>query len=81
MPARLSSATASSRACGCGVCGSVARQAFASSVGIDRFAWIWVTAAISFMSSMSRSSSGDFVRIEQGLRASRIASQMPGMSL
>ena len=40
-----------------------------------------VTAAISFMSSMSRSNNGDFVRIEHGLRASRIASQMPGMSL
>ena len=34
--------------------------------GIERFAWMSVTAAISFMSSTSRSSSGDFVRIEQG---------------
>ena len=33
MPARLSSATASSRARGLGVCGSVARQASSSSVG------------------------------------------------
>ena len=63
------------------MCGSVARHAFASSVGIERFAWIRVTAAISFISSMSRSSSGDFVRTEQGLAASRSASQMPGMSL
>ena len=38
MPARLSSATASSRARGFGVCGSVARQAFSSSVGTDRHA-------------------------------------------
>ena len=38
MPARLSSATASSRARGFGVCGSLARHAFSSSVGIDRFA-------------------------------------------
>ena len=35
IPARLSSATASSRARGCGVCGSVARHAFSSSVGTD----------------------------------------------
>ena len=38
IPARLSSATASSRARGCGVCGSVARHAFSSSVGTDRHA-------------------------------------------
>jgi len=50
-------------------------------VGIERFAWICVTCAISCMSSRSRSSSGDFVRIEHGLRASRIASQMPGINL
>ena len=37
-PARLSSATASSRARGCGVCGSVARHAFSSSVGTERLA-------------------------------------------
>ena len=35
MPARLSSATASSRLRGCGVCGSVARQAFSSMVGTE----------------------------------------------
>ena len=35
MPARASSATASSRAAGCGVCGSVARHARSSSVGTD----------------------------------------------
>ena len=38
MPARLSSATASIRLRGCGVCGSLARQAFSSRVGIERFA-------------------------------------------
>ena len=68
MPLRLSSATASSRARGCGVCGSVARQAFSSSVGTDRQALMSVTAAISFIRSRSRSSSGDLVRIEHGLR-------------
>ena len=38
MPARFSSATASRRLRGCGVCGSVARHAFSSSVGTERFA-------------------------------------------
>src|SRR4051795_8784049 len=42
IPARLSSPTASSRARGCGVCGSVARHAFSSSVGTDRFAVIGI---------------------------------------
>ncbi len=81
MPWRLSSATASSRARGFGVCGSVARHAFSSSVGTDRQALTSVTAAISFSRSTSRSTSGDFVRIEHGLAASRSASQMPRMSL
>ena len=40
-----------------------------------------VTAAISFMRSRSRSSSGDFVSTEHGLAASRSASQIPRMSL
>ena len=80
IPARFSSATASMRLRGCGVCGSLARHGFSSSVGIDRFAWMSVTAAISFISSRSRSSSGDFVSTEQGLRKSRIASQIPGIS-
>ena len=81
MPARFSSPTASSRARGFGVCGSVARHAFSSSVGTDRHALTSVTAAISRSSGRSRSSSGDFVRIEHGLRASRSASQIPCMSL
>ena len=81
MPARLSSATASSRAFGFGVCGSVARHAFSSSVGTDRHALTSVTAAISCSRSRSRSSSGDLVRIEHGLRKSRIASQIPRISL
>ncbi len=81
IPARLSSATASSRARGFGVCGSVARQAFSSSVGTERQALTSVTAAISFSRSRSRSTSGDLVRIEHGLRESRIASQIPRISL
>ena len=63
------------------MCGSVARQAFSSSVGIDRQALNSVTAAISFIRSRSRSSSGDFVSTEHGLRKSRNASQIPRMSL
>ena len=75
MPLRLSSATASSRARGFGVCGSVARQAFSSSVGTDRQALTSVTAAISFSRSRSRSTSGDFVRIEHGF--AEVAHRLP----
>ena len=81
MPGRLSSATASIRARGCGVCGSVARHAFSSSVGIDRFAVTRARSAISRNRSMSRSSSGDFVSTEHGFATSRSASQIPRMSL
>ena len=81
IPARLSSATASSRARGFGVCGSVARQAFSSSVGIDRHALMLVRSAISSISGRSRSSSGDLVSTEHGLAESRSASQMPCISL
>ena len=63
------------------MCGSVARHAFSSSVGTESAALNSVRAAISFISSRSRSSSGDFVRTEHGLAKSRIASQMPGISL
>jgi hypothetical protein len=64
------------------VCGSVARHAFSSSVGTDRFAVIGVPeSAISFISGRSRRSSGDFVSTEHGLRKSRNASQIPGISL
>ena len=81
IPARLSSATASSRARGCGVCGSLARHAFSSSVGTERHALISVRSATSRIRSRSRSSSGDFVRIEHGFAASRSASQIPRISL
>ena len=81
IPARLSSPTASSRARGFGVCGSVCRQAFSSSVGTENDALMSATSAISRSRSRSRRTSGDFVRIEQGLRASRSASQIPRMSL
>ena len=69
-PCHHSRKRASSRARGFGVCGSVARHAFSSSVGTDRHALTSVTAAISFSRSTSRSSSGDLVRIEHGFAAS-----------
>ncbi len=50
IPARFSSATASRRARGLGVCGSVARHAFSSSVGIDRQALNSVRCASSRIS-------------------------------
>ena len=81
MPIRLSSATASSRARGCGVCGSVERHIFSSSVGTERHALTRARAAICSSRSLSRSSSGDFVRIEHGFEKSRIASQIPRISL
>ena len=80
IPLRTSSATASTRFRGCGVCGSVARQAFSSSVGIDRFALNSVRSASSQNRSRSRSSSGDLVNTEHGLEKSRIASQTPLVS-
>ena len=81
IPARFSSATASIRLRGCGVCGSVSRHAFSSSVGIDRFAVKSVRSEISFIRSRSRRSSGDLVSTEHGFAKSRIASQIPRMSL
>ncbi|HEY2602089.1 MAG TPA: hypothetical protein VGI67_11070 [Thermoleophilaceae bacterium] len=81
MPARLSSPTASSRARGFGVCGSLARHAFSSIVGTERLALIEVIAAISRIRSRSRNSSGDFVSTEHGLAASRSACQIPRISL
>ena len=61
--------------------GSVERHIFSSSVGTDRQALIRVRSAIWSSRSLSRSSSGDFVRIEHGFAKSRIASQIPRMSL
>ena len=63
------------------MCGSLARQARSSSVGIERFAAKPATSWICFISSMSRSNSGDFVSTDDGVRESRIASQIPGISL
>ena len=62
------------------MCGSLARQAFSSSVGIDRLAANPATSWICFMSSTSRSRSGDLVSTDDGVRESRIASQIPGIS-
>ena len=70
IPARLSSATASMRFRGCGVWGSLARQGFGSSDGIDRFAEV----GICLNNSMSLSNSGDFVNTE---RASRVTQCLP----
>ncbi len=58
-----------------GVWGSLARQAFSSSVGIDRLA---AKSGICLNSSMSRRRSGDLVSTEQGVPESRMASQTPG---
>ena len=81
IPARFSSPTAASRVFGCGVCGSLARHAFSSSVGTERFATNSVRAAICLKSGRSRSNSGDLLRTEHGFEKSRIASQIPGISL
>lgn len=81
IPARVSSATASIRARGLGVCGSVARHALSSIVGIDSAAPKSARDASSVIRSRSRSSNGDLVRIDPGLRASIIACQMPRISL
>ena len=80
MPARLSSPTASRRARGLGVCGSLARHASRSIVGTERFALTGATAAISLSRSRSRSTSGDFVSTEHGLRVSRNAAQTSRIS-
>ena len=75
MPASRSAATASIRLRGLGVPGSVARHAFRSSVGIDRFAANFAFSSSFLNRSISRSSSGDLVSTEHGLRASSICSQ------
>ena len=80
IPARVSSPTASSRARGFGVCGSVARHARSSSVGTDTAALKASARGDLAHQLESRSSSGDFVSTEHGLAASRRASQMPGIS-
>ena len=81
MPLRLSSAAASSRAYGLGVRGSLARHAFSSIVGTEKAALKSPMSLISLSSAMSRVTSGDFVSTEHGVRESRSASQIPGMSL
>ena len=76
MPARLSSATASSRARGCGVCGSLARHAFSSRVGHREVrAALGAPRRSRCSRSRSRSSSGDFVSTEHGLAA--VAQRLP----
>ena len=68
IPRRRSSATASSRALGLGVCGSVSRQAFSSSVGTERFTDTRSPASRKRSKiSMSRITSGDLVSTETGV--------------
>ena len=80
MPRRRSSATASRRAAGLGVCGSVARQASSSRVGTER---LTETAspffAIRSNSFTSRITSGDLVRTETGVSASSSAAKISGI--
>lgn len=80
IPRRLSSATASIRARGLGVCGSVARHARSSHVGIDRSACTGARTAAATMTSASRRTSGDFVSTDAGVALAPRASHTPGMS-
>ena len=79
MPRARSSATASSRAAGLGVCGSVARQASSSSVGTDRFTETGSFFAIRSKISTSRITSGDFVSTETGVSAASSAARISGI--
>ena len=78
IPCRLSSATASSRLRGCGVCGSVARHGLLvergdRQVGAD-------PRDTAFIASTSRSSSGDLVSTDAGVPESASARQISGIS-
>jgi hypothetical protein len=68
MPASFSARTASIRLRGCGVPGSLARQAASSSVPIENAVETWVTQAAPTSSSRSRRMSVPYVRIENGFR-------------
>jgi hypothetical protein len=82
IPRRRSSATASSRAAGLGVCGSVARQAASSRVGTERLTDTFSPAATKRSKiSTSRITSGDLVSTETGVRASNNASRISGSIL
>ena len=80
MPLLLSSATASSRARGLGLCGSVARQAVSSRVGTERFTWTFTFSFMRLKISRSERTSGDLVRTETGLPASSRASSTSRVS-
>jgi hypothetical protein len=77
----LSSPTASSRARGFGVCGSLARHAFSSIVGTERFALMSVTSAISLHEVEVAQQQRRLRQHRARVRASRSASQIPRMSL
>ena len=80
IPRRRSSATASSRAPGLGVCGSVARQARSSSVGTERFTDTFSPRSrIRSKISMSRNTSGDFVSTDTGVSAASSAPRISGI--
>jgi len=79
MPRRRSSATASRRAAGLGVCGSVARHASSSRVGTERLTETGSRFAIRAKISTSRITSGDLVSTETGVSASSSAARMSGI--
>ncbi len=79
MPRLRSSATASSRATGLGVCRSVARHASSSNVGTERFTDTLSPASTKRSKiSTSRITSGDLVSTETGVRAASKASRISG---
>ena len=80
MPRERSSSTASRRAAGLGVCGSVARQAASSRVGTERLTETGTFFAIRSKRSMSRSTNGDFVSTVTGVSAASSASRISGMN-
>ena len=79
IPRRRSSATASRRAPGLGVCGSVARQASSSRVGTERLTETGRCFAIRSKISTSRIASGDLVRTETGVSACSSAARISGI--
>ena len=79
IPRRRSSATASSRAPGLGVCGSVARQASSSRVGTERLTETGRRFAIRSKISTSRIASGDLVSTETGVPACSSAARISGI--
>ena len=80
-PASTIARIASTRRSGCGVPGSVTRQACSSTVAIENETLTSSRCAAGAIRSRSRVTSGDFVRIENGVSASTNAPMMPRVSL